>query len=264
MGVELVRANSGFSLIELMVVLLLLGLVSSLVLRVGIIALESHRLQASRAQLQSSLRLGVSLLASELRELGGDGLNGGDVVELDATSITYRAMRNASFLCRSPDSRRREIVVWAQPSYGLRRLEANRDSVLIFAENDPVISSDNEWLRAAVVSRGGGSVCPGGRDGVRLGLVGVPGSLLTGVQRGAPVRGFQVSRLLYYEDRQSTGWLGLREWRGGSGWSVTQPVLGPLAPDGLRLEYLDATGRTTERAGSVAVIAVTLVAQSAS
>jgi hypothetical protein len=246
----------------LVVALLLLGVVTSSGWSVATQALRSYQWQAAHAQLQSSLRVGVSVIGSELRELGGGSADGGDLIRLDSTAITYRAMRHTSFLCRPPDSQRREIVIWREPSYGLRQLEAGRDSILVFAENDPVLESDNAWLRAAIVSLARGTLCPGNREGVRLGLAGVSSGSLTGVERGSPVRGFQVTRLLLYEDRQSVSWLGLKEWKGGSGWSVTQPVLGPLAPNGLRFEYLDGTGRSTTQPGNVAVVAITIVAQS--
>jgi len=245
-----------------MVASLLLGVVTSAGWSIATQVLQSYRWQAAHAQLQSSLRVGVSVIGSELRELGGGSASGGDLIELNSTSITYRATRHMSFLCRPPDSQRRELVVWRAPSYGLRQLEAGRDSILVFAENDPILESDNAWLRAAIVSVAGGSLCPGNTKGIRLGLAGVSSGSLTGVERGAPVRGFQVTRMLSYEDRQSTAWLGLKEWKGGSGWSVTQPVLGPLAPNGLRFEYLDGNGRPTSQPGDVAVVAITLVARS--
>ena len=250
------------SLVELVVASLLLCVVTSAGWSAATQVLHAYRWQAAHAQLQSSLRAGVSVIGSELRELGGGSAGGGDLIELNSTSITYRAMRYTSFLCRPPDSQRREVVVWHEPSYGLRELEAGRDSILVFSENDPVLESDNAWLRAAVVSLAGGTQCPGNTAGVRLGLAGVSSGSLTGVERGAPVRGFQVTRMLLYEDRQSTAWLGLKEWKGGSGWSVTQPVLGPLATNGLRFEYLDGNGRPTSQPGDVAVVAITLVARS--
>ena len=252
----------GLSLVELVVVVLLLGVVTSAGWSVATQVLHSYRWQTAHAQLQSTLRVGVSVIGSELRELGGSSAGRGDLIELDSASITYRAMRHTSFLCRLPDTQRREIVVWHEPSYGLRQLEVGRDSILVFAENDPVLESDNTWLRAAIVSLAGGTLCPGDTKGIRLGLAGVSSGSLAGVERGSPVRGFQVTRMLLYEDRQSTAWLGLKEWKGGSGWSVTQPVLGPLAPNGLRFEYLDGTGRSTSEPGDVAVVAITIVAQS--
>ncbi len=260
-GAELAQDERGLSLVELVVALLLLGVVTSSGWSVATQVLNSYRWQAAHAQLQSSLRVGVSVIGSELRELGG-GSADGDLIQLDSTAITYRAMRHTSFLCRPPDSQRREIVIWREPSYGLRQLEAGRDSILVFAENDPVLESDNAWLRAAIVSRARGTLCPGNTYGIRLGLAGVSSGSLTGVERGSPVRGFQVTRLLLYQDRKSVSWLGLKEWKGGSGWSVTQPVLGPLAPNGLRFEYLDGTGRSTTQLGDVAVVAITIVAQS--
>jgi hypothetical protein len=224
--------------------------------------MNSFRRQSARAQLQASLRVAISLFGSELRELGGDSVSGGDVIEADSTSIVYRAMRRTAFICRPTDPSRLEVVVWRDHSYGQRSFEPGRDSLLLFAENDPLLEQDNAWLRALIVSRGGGRLCPAGAAGVRLGLAGVSTSELAGVERGAPVRGFQVTRLLLYQDREATSWLGLKEWAWGRGWSITQPVLGPLTATGLRLEYSDRGGGATANPGAVAMVAVTVEARS--
>ena len=248
----------GLSLVELIIALLLLGVVATGTVRIVTGSMRSFRRQAARSQIQASLRSAVAIVASELRELG----SGGDLIEIAPASITYRAMRNTAFLCRAPDPRQSEITLWRTPTHGLRQLEAGRDSILIFAENDSRIVGDNTWLSAAVVAVTGGDLCPDGSAGVQVRLAGMSPESLVGVDRGAPVRGFQVTQLLLYHDSRRVYWLGWKEWRLGSGWSITQPVLGPLAPAGLRFEYLDSSGRATNSPSSTAVITLKLVAQS--
>jgi len=247
----------GLSLVELIIALLLLGVVATGTVRIMTGSMRSFRRQAARSQIQASLRTAVAIVVSELRELG----SGGDLIEIDPESITYRAMRKTAFLCRTPDPRQSEITLWRTPAYGLRQLEAGRDSILIFAENDPRIAGDNTWLSAAVVAVVGGDFCPGRLAGFRVRLSGISQESLAGVDSGAPIRGFQVTQLLLYHDSRRVYWLGWKEWRLGSGWSITQPVLGPLAPAGLRFDYLDSSGRATDSPSRTAVITLKLVAQ---
>jgi len=248
----------GLSLVELMIALLLLGVVATGTVRIVTGSMRSFRRQAARSQIQTSLRTAVAIVASELRELGSVG----DLIAIAPESITYRAMRKTGFLCRRPEPGRSEITLWRNPTYGLRQLEAGRDSILIFAENDPRMVGDNTWLSAAVVAVTGGDLCPDGSAGVQVRLAGISPESWVGVERGAPIRGFQVTQLLLYHDSRRVYWLGWKEWRLGSGWSITQPVLGPLAPAGLRFDYLDSSGRATNSPSHVAVIALKVVAQS--
>jgi len=251
----------GVSLIEVILVLLLLGVVGSSVIAIVTTSLRSVRRQAARGQIQATLRTAVTVLASEFRELGA-GTGAGDLIEIGPDAITYRAKRSTAFLCSKPDSRVPEITAWSDPIYGLRPLEAGRDSVLVFAENDPRTVDDNEWHRAMTVAVVVGEFCPGPSQGIRIRLGGIAGRSLAGVERGAPVRGFQATRVLIYQDARRTWWLGLREYRPESGWSITQPVLGPLSRNGLRFQYSDAAGRPVGDSQLVTAIRVTVIAQS--
>ncbi len=63
-------------------------------------------------------------------------------------------------------------------------------------------------------------------------------------------------RLSSYRDRSGDWWLGARRPGGGS----VQPLLGPLAPDGLRFTFYDAAGLETADPGRVASVGFTLAA----
>jgi prepilin-type N-terminal cleavage/methylation domain-containing protein len=251
----------GLSLVELLLAMVLFGVLATGTVRIARGSMRSFHQQAAHSRIHASLRTAVALVASELRELGADG-SSGDLIEIAPTAITYRAMRSTSFLCRRPDPSASEITVWRSPFYGLRELEAGRDSILIFAEHDPQTSDDNAWHSAAVVAVVRGDLCPGRSAGMLIRLLGVSPGVLVGVERGAPVRGFQVTQLRLYQDSRRVYWLGWKEWRPGSGWSRTQPVLGPLAPHGLKFGYLDASGRATLNASRTAVVTMKVVAVS--
>jgi len=245
----------GLSLIELLVGLSLLAVFSTAVVGVLVQGQRSYRQQVERVQVQANLRTGVTIIVAEMRELGSSDSSGPDLLEIEPGSVTYRAMRSTYFVCTTPDPASRDLEVWKVPSYGLRQLEAGRDSLLILAENNPTFESDNAWRTAGVVSVREGLYCPGPAEGFSIGLAGVD---LAGVEYGAPVRAFQVTRMLLYSDRTGQHWLGIREWRSASGWSSTQPIVGPLATNGLRLSYLDARGERTTLPERVALIGITL------
>ncbi len=247
--------RTGFTLIELLVSLLLLAVFSTAVMILLVQGQRSYGLQVERMQVQGTLRTGVAIITQELRGLGSGDSSGPDLLEMMPGAVTYRAMRGTYFVCRSPDTEDNELVVFRDPSYGLRRLEAARDSLLFFAENDPGQASDNAWRSAAVAYVRQGAFCPGMAEGFG---VGIAGAALRGVAVGAPVRAFQVSQIRLYDDRSGQHWIGLREWRQSSGWSSTQPVVGPMASDGLRLSYLNVRGEPTNVPQEVIQVGMTL------
>jgi prepilin-type N-terminal cleavage/methylation domain-containing protein len=246
--------RKGLTLIELLVGLSLLAVFSTAVVGLLVQGQRSYQQQVERVQVQAHLRTGIAIIAAELRELGSSDSAGPDLLEMKPSSVTYRAMRSTHFLCATPGPASGDLVVWKVPSYELRQLEPGRDSLLILAENNPTLESDNAWRTAAVTSVHQGLFCPGPAEGLRISVV---GAVLAGVEGGAPVRAFQVTRMLLYGDRSGQHWLGLREWRAASGWSTTQPVVGPVAANGLRLSYLDARGETTTSPERVALIGIT-------
>lgn len=245
----------GLTLIELIVGLLLSAVLSTAIIGLLVQGQRSYRQQIERVQVQANLRTGIAIIAQEMRELGNGDSSGSDLLEMMPSSVTYRAMRSTHFLCNTPVPGSEEVVVWTGLSYGLRQLESGRDSLLVFAENNPALESDNAWRTAAVVSVRRGLYCPGPAEGIRIGVAGV---VLAGVDNGAPVRAFQVTRMLLYADRAGQHWIGLREWRQNSGWSITQPVVGPISANGLNLSYLDSQGHTMTLPERVAMVWMTL------
>jgi len=253
---DLLAHRSGFTLLELIVSLVLAGLIGAVAVGTTISCARFFRRQSERVEVQRNLRVAASLIVSELRGLSASG---GDLIELGASSLVYRAMRNTSFLCRVPDASRARMTVELETAFGLRNIEAGRDSVLVLLERDFRTDADNAWVSAGVVSVANG-VCPESSPGLSIGVGGLPESSLVGAHIGAPVRAFQVTELRLYRDGGGVFWLGFREWKPGSGWSTVQPAVGPLTAAGLRIVYYDATGNETARLHEVAMVGVTIVA----
>lgn len=251
--------DRGFTLVELMVSIGLMGIVAATICSVFVSGLRTYSRQIELSHVRANLRLANATLTRELRGLdAGDSL-GSDISEMLPSSLTYRAARSTYFLCTVPDVAGSTLTVWQSPFAGLRQIEPGRDSLLLFAENEVATPLDNVWVPAAVSSVTAGQFCPGGDAGLRLVVDGVSPGALEGLHRGSVVRGFQNTTLLLYSDAAGRSWVGLREWRPGSGWSITQPILGPVTRDGLRFEYFAAGGGPATRPAEIVRISFKIV-----
>lgn len=253
--------DQGFTLVELAVSLGLLGIATVAIGSVFVGGIRSYSRQVELAQVRATLRMAMATFTRELRVLDARDSSGSDITEMRNTSLTYRAARNTYFLCTVPDVSTSTVTVWQQPYFGLRRIEPERDSLLLFAENEVATADDDVWLPASLASVTAGGFCPGGAPGLRLVVHGLSQGELGGLTSGAAVRGFQMTAILLYSDSEGRSWAGLREWRPGSGWSITQPILGPLARDGLRFAYHDTGGGIASTPADVARIVVTVIAE---
>ena len=247
--------NSGFSIIELVVALVLACAVSALVLMTFLIGFRFNTNQIERVRTDADLRTAMMALTRELQALDAAA---GDIAAASVSSITYRAMRNAQFVCRLPDPNRPRIVVSSFPAHGIRSFDPSRDSILVFAEGDPTTRDDNAWLTGAVLGTAPAG-CPDGVPGVELELSRAVAAGFTGVNRGAPVLGFQMTRIRSYRDARNNTWIGLQESGSAKGWSTIQPILGPIAnEDGLLFQFYDNSGTLTTVPKAIAVVSITI------
>ena len=213
---------------------------------------------AERTAVQAGVRTGTTLLAAELRELGGAGA-GADLVRISADSVVYRATRGHGLTCAVAPAQVRLLNAPPFPFSALRGIAPGRDSLLLFVEGDPASSLDDEWIRLPVLSVGA-STC-GSAAAIAVGTadisVRLPSGNLSSVVPGGPVYTFEVVRLAEYVSG-TQHWLGAASLSGGE---LIQPVAGPLAGSGLTLEYLDGTGLPTSSPGAVRQIHVTLIGE---
>src|SRR5260370_42614846 len=89
----------GFTMIELLVALVLLGIVSAAVYRVLVNNQRLYMAQTQRIDLSQNIRAAGSILPAEFRELDASE---GDITAMTPTSITIRAMRWLGFACNVP------------------------------------------------------------------------------------------------------------------------------------------------------------------
>ena len=234
----------GYTLVEIMIALVIMLVVAGAMHH---LLLATHRLtrrQAGQAELQSGLRAGSIVVASELRELGAY-----DILRPAPAAVTYRAMRGLGFLCQAPTA---TALSMARTGFtGHRDPQAGRDTALVLLA--PAESSGT-WQPLAITGVSTGSSCPGAQGaGISLTVPSTPA--LLALEPGTPVRLFEIMELrLYQSDGKS--WLGARSVSAGE---VIQPVIGPLSDgNGLALEYLGGTGAPTNDASSIQGIRITL------
>lgn len=254
----LTRNRAGFTLVELLIAIVLVGLVGVIIVR---LLADTQRLtvaQGERAMLQSTTRTGVLVVPAELREINSAM---GDITTATSSSIVYRGMRTMGVTCGAPAAG--IAVVDNGTIQGLGSFEA-ADSVLVFVENDPTTADDDTWAlsRLGAVAPG---VCPNGDAGTTLTFVGTMAVFdwATGLWNGpAPVLGnaavirkFEQTQLTSYQDGNGDTWLGMSVEG-----NPLEPIAGPLADaDGLRFDYVDAGGNPTMTPGAIAAVQITVV-----
>src|SRR5204862_6137836 len=92
-------SRRGFTMVELLIALVLLGLVSAALYRVLVNNQRLYMAQTQRIDLSQNIRAAANILPAEFRELDAAD---GDITAMSATSISIRAMRWLSFVCVAP------------------------------------------------------------------------------------------------------------------------------------------------------------------
>lgn len=242
-------STRGFTLVEMLISLTLLGLVSGLSIRLLLTQHWSGVAQGERGALQASLRAGTLYLSSELRELGGTP-GDPDIIAFAPESLTYRAMRGVGVSCQVTQG----VVSLDTTHYsGYRSPQAGRDSLLLYQEGREESAADDHWIRLPIQSVGAGNCTstPALFLGTSLDTALYP---VTSFSSLAPVRTFEVMQLKLY---QSGGdhWLGARSVSAGE---TIQPLIGPLEAHGLTLAYRDSLESPAGTPEDVRSIEITL------
>jgi prepilin-type N-terminal cleavage/methylation domain-containing protein len=252
-------SNRGVSLVELLVALTLFGVVAGGVCRVLFVTLRSFTEQIQYGELNHTVRSAAVILSEELRELDTGDPQGGDIVTMSPSSLTYKSARGLYSLCGPPGAGENSVTLsrWLNSDAP----SPATDSLLVFAEGDARTSTVGRWLHLDVVDVSSRGLCPGGSSGTRARVRGPDVELLRYVREGAPARAFEVRELKRYIDARGSWWLGMRRLRKAEGrWPPLQPMLGPLAPRGFEFRYFDRLGRATRVPDSVSSIRVVVVA----
>jgi len=261
------RGRRGFTMIELLVALVLLGLVSAALYRVLVNNQRLYMAQTQRIDLSQNIRAAGTILPAEFRELDASE---GDITAMSATSISMRAMRWLGFACNTPGlggalNGVSVIVRGGAPGqplfFGARGIDNNRDSVLIYYDGNVNSRADDFWATGSITAAPNGQNCNDGTNGQRLilnvNLLGLGPNVAGAIPLGAPVRGFE--RVVYqlYQPAGDTSWyVGFQP----AGQSM-QPLIGPVLSNGLTFQYFDVNGNVTGVRNQVARIDITVRAR---
>jgi prepilin-type N-terminal cleavage/methylation domain-containing protein len=260
----LTRSARGFTLAEVAVALVLTGIVSTAIYELLVNNQRIYRQQTQRIELNDNVRSAMAILPSELRGLDAADPRGSDIIEMTDTSVAYKAVRVLRWTC--PNLQTGTQLYLDTTVYALRGIDPTYDSVLIFADSNPMRREDDHWYHADVTSAPqSGSGCPNGavKINVALGLQRMTNAnqlvARDDVLMGSPVMAFELVRMMSYQDVYGDTWLGVQRYGKSTGWSALQPVVGPLVRGGLKFTYYDATGAVTTNRSQVARIRVTVI-----
>jgi prepilin-type N-terminal cleavage/methylation domain-containing protein len=255
----------GFTLVELLVALVLLGIVSTGIYKALTSSQRTFIAQTERIGLQQNIRAAANILPGEFRML--DAMEG-DISLMTATQITMRAIRKLGFMCSPPvlpGIGNLTMTIRAQPFFGGTSSFANNDSLLIFDEGNPTTRNDDSWVAAQVKTTPSATTCPDSGGGTPAGyaVTLAPGwaagnqNVVNAITNGSPVFGFVSLSYGLFQSGDGRWYVG--DSTAGQGWI---PLIGPLnGSTGLTLSYYDTLGAVTATPTSVASIGIVLRAQ---
>lgn len=264
----------GFTLAELMVALVLLGIVSLGIYRVLVNNQRIYLAQTQHIDLQQNIRAGAIIIPSELRQIDATD---GDIYSMSATSIAFRSMQGLAFVCDPPaltsGSGAMNFTAFASLLFGtvsMTGISLTEDSLLVYDDGVNTTRADDRWVPASFNAIPANWSCPAAA-GSAPGYAIVANGNFTGVgaldsagaiRRGAPVRVFLPETFELYQASDGKYYLGLIQ-----GGGTVQPLIGPLyntaTVPGVTFTYYDSSGAVTANVKQVAQVAFTLRAQSA-
>ena len=240
--------RGGFTLEELMFVVVIGALVLGAIYQMMLSSQRALTIQTAQIQGQQTVRAGIDILFSELRELSGSE---GDILTMESDRIEIRAMRAFGLVCG--------VNVSGSPVL-VRKIGSffeSGDSIMVFADNNPAIASDDTILSGVISSIDTTATCSGADTAQSLAVPALAAAALATdtVRIGAPVRGFTVYS--YGLDMlDGRPYLARRSVNG------TDPLVGPLSANGVSFIYMDSFGNVTTTPTAVSRIEVTVRSQS--
>ena len=264
------QKRNGFTIVELLIALVLFLIVGSATFQLLHNTQRVSRAQAERTDMQSNMRAGALIVPAELRSVGYDRFVTGtgnpagtimsDILGMAADSIAFRAVRSTGIICNVAANS--YVLDTNAPGFytGYRAIAAQRDTLMVYGEMNPNQSADDIWFRKRVTAVGAGNCAAAyaGRAGTAITTDdAVPGDSII---IGAPFHSFEVMSYKLIQGADGRWYLNARSMSNPG--EAYQPMLGPLAPQGFRLDYFDVNGNVTAVPANVRTIQVTLISES--
>jgi prepilin-type N-terminal cleavage/methylation domain-containing protein len=262
-------SRRGFTILELLVALVLLGIVSTAIYRVLANNQRLYMAQTQRIDLSQNIRAANTILSAEFREL--DAFDG-DIASMGPDSLVIRGMRWLSFVCVPPVLNGNNLgnqmiirgnAVGTPMFFGSRYINETTDSMLIYVDGNQTTRLDDYFVSSRIAATPGNQQCPAvgaipQQPGTRIVFDGsfLPGTNVAGaITIGAPVRGFERVKYRIYRPAGDTSWyIGFQP----GGQTVPQPLIGPVLTNGLTFQYFNAAGAVTAVRTQIARIDVTV------
>lgn len=213
------RNRSGFSLVELLVVVVVAALMMTAVFQTLIVQQRGYRQQFSMTNARQNSRTTLDLLGVELRELSAKG---GDLLMASRDSIRFRSYRKAGIVCDIPNANQPLVVELGDSPF------EQGDSLLVYLE-------EGDTWTARPVTGASAATCPGGVPARALTVA----PALTNVALGAPVRGYR--KVAYGLEADGGKPVLARREEGTAPVTLVTP-LASSAQGGLRFRYFRANG----------------------
>lgn len=251
------RARAGFSLVETLVTIMILGIVGVALTRVMIKQQQSYRDTSNEATMQREIRLTSSMLPAELRSMSSSGA---DILEMEEGKVIFLANIGSGIVCDKVGNT--HVILTPLNSAGITTTNwysqpVAGDTVFLYSDSLLKGAEDDVWERRAVVNINSSAQCAGApytdpvldagkpRWMVGVGGLGVPDS----VRVGAVVRFARPVRYSIYQAASGKWYIGYQEYLSGL-WTQIEAVGGPYKrflpgdanPSGLQFRYYDSLG----------------------
>jgi prepilin-type N-terminal cleavage/methylation domain-containing protein len=272
-----VSRRSGFTLTEMLFVLVIFGLVAGATMRIIVRQQKFYASMNDLMAMRNSLRDIGEALPSDLRGISSIG---NDIYQMTDSSIKFRLSTGITVLCSIGATRLTAVI----PPTSLSRQNAlstwntaptTGDTAFVYNEGANSSTTDDSWQQVAVTAGLAVGSCPNASgytanatEAAAAQTITFGTALNANVTVGSVVRFYRTAKYSLYQPAGSTAWyLGFQDCPGAV-CSTVQPVAGPYlaysttaANTGLRFVYRDSTGAITATPAQVARIDIIAKAQ---